>query len=321
MGDITFKYSVEGIDPSVFRTWTGDRGAYAFTAYKDMASRGAMGVVAYSGDKIVGIGSIRAVIKPTESSWSISSLATESSGYGRQIMGEISRLAVERGCGLELTYDANAKGFYEKLGMIESQGKFKWTPAQVKVFVAGGIDNPTYDDWWNKYHEQVETALAESFEEAAVRVGMVRTEAHKLAAVFAKEHAGELLNTTGKYSMAAGTQERVKGIVANAIESGASLKSLSKTLTEDIAFSKYRADLVARTETAIAHGQGAREAGLSLDCNKKSWETQGATACDDCQANEDDGDIDIDDDFSSGESEIPAHPNCECQVRYFHGGD
>jgi len=180
------------------------------------------------------------------------------------------------------------------------------------------VSVPKYDNWWVLYHEQVETALAESFEEAAVRVGMVRTEAHKLAVVFAKEHAGELLKTTGKYSMAAGTQERVKGIVANAIESGASLKSLSKTLTEDIAFSKYRADLVARTETAISHGKGARTAAISEGRDMKSWVTQGGSACDDCRENEENSKkgIPIDDDFTN-ESDIPQHPNCECDVVYF----
>jgi len=38
--------------------------------------------------------------------------------------------------------------------------------------------------------------------------------------------------------------------------------------------------------------------------------------CELCVENSEDGDIDMDDLFSSGDDEPPAHPHCTCQVEY-----
>jgi hypothetical protein len=179
---------------------------------------------------------------------------------------------------------------------------------------------PTYNNWYRDYHEDVEAALTDAFEAAAIAVdpNLPRTEAHKLAVDFAETHAGDLLKLDGDLSMAAATRDRVKALVAQAIEGGKGLGSLQKALREDIAFSKDRAAITARTETAISHGQGSREAALNSGRNMKRWVTQGVE-CDVCAANADDGDIGIDEEFSSGDMTIPAHPNCECNCRYFHG--
>ena len=177
-----------------------------------------------------------------------------------------------------------------------------------------------YDNWWVDYGDDAQDALIEAFEQAAVIVDptMPQVEAHRLAASFAKIHAGELLKLDGSFSMAAVTQNRVKSLVAQAIANGDSLKALQKNLRDDIVFSKDRAILTARTETAIAHGQGSHEAAINSGRNMKRWITQGG-GCDICEENAGDGDIDIGDSFSSGDDTIPAHPNCECNVRYFHG--
>jgi hypothetical protein len=36
--------------------------------------------------------------------------------------------------------------------------------------------------------------------------------------------------------------------------------------------------------------------------------------CDECQGNADDGEIPLDDDFSSGDDAAPAHPRCLCDT-------
>lgn len=179
---------------------------------------------------------------------------------------------------------------------------------------------PPYDDWFDSYHEDVEAALTAAFEAAAIAVdpSLARTEAHKLAVKFAETHAGDLLKLDGDLSMAATTRNNVKGAVADAIEKGLGLGDLKKAIRQSNAFSKERASITARTETAIAHGQGSHDAAISSGRNMKRWITQGS-GCDICDGNEGDGDIGIDDTFSSGDDTIPAHPNCECNVRYFHG--
>jgi hypothetical protein len=181
---------------------------------------------------------------------------------------------------------------------------------------------PTYANWYTDYSDDVEAALVAAFEQAAILIDptMPQVEAHRLATEFAKAHAGDLLKLDGDISMAAVTRERVKGLVAQAIEQGQSLGQLQKNLRDDIVFSRDRAALTARTETAIAHGQGSREAAASSGRDMKRWTRNGTEPCDICDGNEGDGDIAFDEVFSSGDDTIPGHPACECQVRYFHRG-
>ena len=135
----------------------------------------------------------------------------------------------------------------------------------------------TYADWYTDFHDDVEAALTVAFEQAAMLLDpdMPLAEAHRLAVEFAERHAGELLKLDGDVSMAAVTRDRVQALVADAIERGDSLRRLAQDLRDDAAFSKDRAILTARTETAIAHGQGSREAAQLSGRNKKRWITQG----------------------------------------------
>ena len=180
---------------------------------------------------------------------------------------------------------------------------------------------PTYKRWWEDYHTSVEAALVAAFEQAAILIdpAMPQLEAHRLAVRFAENHAGDLLRSDGKYSMSEITRGNVRALVADAIERGDSLKTLKQDIMDDATFSKERAALTARTETARAHGMGSREAAASSGRDGKRWVTSG-DPCTICQDNEGDGDIGIDDDFSGGVDTIPQHPNCECNCRYFHRG-
>jgi hypothetical protein len=45
---------------------------------------------------------------------------------------------------------------------------------------------------------------------------------------------------------------------------------------------------------------------------KKEWEISDAETCDDCEANNEDGEIGVDESFSSGDDAPPLHPNCRC---------
>ena len=178
----------------------------------------------------------------------------------------------------------------------------------------------TYTDWYTDYHDDVEAALTAAFEQAAVLLDptLPPVEAHRLAVRFAEVHAGDLLKLDGDLSMAAITRDRVQALVADAIESGDSLRRLAQDIRDDVAFSKKRAILTARTETAISHGQGSKAAAQLSGRDMKRWVTQGP-GCGICNDNEGDGDIAFDEVFSSGHDTIPAHPNCMCNVRHFHG--
>jgi hypothetical protein len=60
---------------------------------------------------------------------------------------------------------------------------------------------------------------------------------------------------------------------------------------------------------------------------KKGWQTSNdeAEVCEECRGNEDQGLIDLDDDFESGDEAAPAHPNCQCvtyvEVEQAEGGE
>ena len=179
---------------------------------------------------------------------------------------------------------------------------------------------PSYSDWLKLYGPALQDALVDAYEQAMISVdpSIPKTQAHREAVTWAKIHAGDLLDLKGELSLSYATRERVKALVAQAIGNGESLKQLQKNLNEDIIFDKSRAMTIARTETAAAYGRGSYKAALDSGRNMKRWTTQG-TGCDICDANEADGDIEIGDEYSSGDATIPAHPNCMCRIRYFHG--
>ena len=145
------------------------------------------------------------------------------------------------------------------------------------------------------------------------------TEAHRLAANWAKERAGGLLKLDGDMSMVAATRERVRQLISEAIANGDSRQTLAKRIREDFAFSRLRALMVARTETATAWGQGAKSAAVSQGREEKRWETQGDALVEEaCAQNAAAGWIGIDESFPSGADTIPEHPRCRCNVRYRH---
>ena len=88
-------------------------------------------------------------------------------------------------------------------------------------------------------------------------------------------------------------------------------------LQDAYAFSDDRAELIARNEVAMANQAGALDgmklakgAGVKL---KKVW-IPDADACPICEENGDDGPIDLDEQFSSGDDAPTAHVNCECSL-------
>ena len=76
-----------------------------------------------------------------------------------------------------------------------------------------------------------------------------------------------------------------------------------------------RAPMIASTEIASAFNSGAAALATAAKNNwirvEKAWNAE-PDACDICQPNADQGWIDNDESFDSGDHEPPAHPNCRC---------
>ena len=139
----------------------------------------------------------------------------------------------------------------------------------------------------------------------------------RLSSAYADQRAGELLRLDGSVSLVRQTRETVQQLVVTNIETGESLNKLRKSIVEDLQFSRARADMIARTETATAFGQGQMTAAKSQNKNEKRWVTQSDEAVDlDCVINAADGWIGMEQPFSSGQDTVPAHPSCRCTVVY-----
>lgn len=109
-------------------------------------------------------------------------------------------------------------------------------------------------------------------------------------------------------------RDEIRAAVADAVENGASAADLADTIEELSGFSAERAEMIARTEILRSSNQAHLEAfRASGVVQKKAWSASGDDeVCDDCEECVDDGDLDLDDDFSSGDDAPPGHPACRC---------
>jgi len=182
----------------------------------------------------------------------------------------------------------------------------------------GDIDLYNWDGW-EKYGEDVVDERADAFDAVIGEQlpGGITDHAHSLSVQYAEKRGAQLLKLTGSSNMVTFTRKRVQTLVAETLDKGDSLQTLQKKLREDVAFSRQRAETVARTETATALGQGAKEAAVISGRNEKHWRTQFDDRVDaDCLKNEEQGWIPIGDMFFSGQETVPAHPSCRCVVSY-----
>ena len=126
------------------------------------------------------------------------------------------------------------------------------------------------------------------------------------------------------------TKETIKGIVTRGLEKGESYDSVARKITKR--FSEFavgkpqehiesRAHLVAVNENAVgyAHGETTlideiESTGIKME---KSWHTVGDdNVSDGCQRNADNGWIQNDEAFDSGDMTYPRFPGCRCNVHY-----
>jgi hypothetical protein len=106
-----------------------------------------------------------------------------------------------------------------------------------------------------------------------------------------------------------------EGIPSAAVNS--QVKKYSSFLHEN------RAIRIARTELSNSYNFGqwdsikqARDSGWLPGDPMKNWIAGGINPCETCQGNEADGEIPVEQPFSSGDDVPTAHPSCECSVGY-----
>lgn len=109
------------------------------------------------------------------------------------------------------------------------------------------------------------------------------------------------------------TRDQMIKAVADGLLDGQTLNEVSAGLSSHFdEVSTTRADMIARTETANAMGDGNLASMKENGVQMKSWVTAGSDPCETCIENESASPIPVDQSFPSGEESEPAHPNCEC---------
>lgn len=121
-------------------------------------------------------------------------------------------------------------------------------------------------------------------------------------------------NPDAEWAITDAQREDVAYLTVQAMEEGWSNDKLATEIGNAAGFSDSRAEMIARTETAMADVNGNmvayRASGI---VHQKEW-IVGEEACPECQENADIGAVGLDETFPSGDDVPPAHPNCRCDI-------
>jgi len=157
-----------------------------------------------------------------------------------------------------------------------------------------------------EYNEAISDLIAA----AAKSLGGAASE--DAASTYLREHS--LSKLTGGLNET--SIERLQDALATAWDAGGSYEQMVSAITETFDdFSETRANLIAQTEANDAYNSARRETADALGMDEHRWDTDGE-ACPECQANADQGWIDIDEDFESGDDAPTAHPGCDCSTDF-----
>ncbi|MBA7653140.1 hypothetical protein ES703_60983 [subsurface metagenome] len=112
------------------------------------------------------------------------------------------------------------------------------------------------------------------------------------------------------------TKKRLAHTIADSIEHKRGIPGLSRDIRNTFGdMSKYRSELIARTETASALSQASLDSMTDMGIEGKEWVTAGDDlVSDECLGNEAEGVIPANQEFSGGVMAPPQHPDCRCTI-------
>lgn len=210
----------------------------------------------------------------------------------------------------------SAKDIVDELDLEGLSALIDPTEAQLKAIV---------DDTASKVLSQL------GVDDRASLVNQVNEAAADFAHARAAEMVGMRYDENGdlveakraEYAIDDTTRDMLRDTIADGLEDKLSLDDIAADIEDNFAFSEERAMMIARTETTRANNQSSLisatkardELGIKLT---KNWLSTDDEDVDEeiCLANEDDGPIELDQDFSSGDDAPPGHPNCRCTLVY-----
>lgn len=139
----------------------------------------------------------------------------------------------------------------------------------------------------------------------------------RLALEYAEQRAAELVGESGgAWSITEATRKNLRATIARGVEEGWSPDKLADEVEESFSFSESRADTIARTELAMSHVQGNVEGWRATGEVDRKRSVLGDLHAeeDECDENAEAGAVGLEEDFPSGDSFPPYHPNCVCDV-------
>lgn len=224
--------------------------------------------------------------------------------------------------GMEQIEDTMAKGWVRRLRNERDALIDHFKAADRRDIEMGDVD--AFDwNWWERHRIDVEREIAMAFSAVLADAGFVDTPlltAQETAVRYARNRGAELLRLEGRENVVKATREAVRRMVADTIAEGKSLGQLERELRDSFSFSKNRADMIARTETAKAQGKGSLMSYQSLGHEGKEWLTAGDERVDagnpsgPCISAEGEGPIPLGRMFNNGFDSPPAHPRCRCTL-------
>ena len=112
------------------------------------------------------------------------------------------------------------------------------------------------------------------------------------------------------------TKRRLSLTISNGIKNKRGIPGLARDIRKDFTdMTKFRSELIARTETASALSQASLDNMEAMGIDGKEWVSVGDDdVSDDCLGNEAEGVIPTKQAFSGGVSAPPQHPDCRCAL-------
>ncbi len=112
------------------------------------------------------------------------------------------------------------------------------------------------------------------------------------------------------------TKRRLAQVISDGIKNKRGIPGISRDIRKSfIDMSKYRSELIARTETSSALSQASLDKMKDMEIEGKEWITAGdERVSPECSGNEGEGIIPRDQMFSGGVMAPPQHPACRCSL-------
>ena len=112
------------------------------------------------------------------------------------------------------------------------------------------------------------------------------------------------------------TKSRLARVISNGVKNKRGIPGISRDIRGSFSdMSKYRSELIARTETANALSQASLDSMADMGIEGKEWVTSGDDlVSDECLGNEAEGVIPVNQSFSGGVMAPPQHPDCRCAL-------